>query len=140
MAGNHINVAITAPGIPNIRVFVTEPNKAKGHDFAITTAKAFEFLTTAFGPAESGRLDDAGPIESDTDEKLADVRMRGNLDLQREDFVLGCARREIDGRWHAQLSDRGDGEGRFVAGATRRLPHDRRGRGELGGFRRGDLP
>jgi Peptidase family M1 domain/Tetratricopeptide repeat-like domain len=49
--------AITAPGIPNIRVFVTEPNKEKAHDFAITVAKAFEFMTGEFGQAESGRLD-----------------------------------------------------------------------------------
>ena len=48
---------ITAPGIPNIRVFVTEGNKAKAQDFAITVAKEFEFMTTEFGQAESGRLD-----------------------------------------------------------------------------------
>jgi tetratricopeptide (TPR) repeat protein len=48
---------ITAPGIPNIRVFLTEKNKEKGHDFAITVAKEFEFMTDKFGGAESGRLD-----------------------------------------------------------------------------------
>ena len=48
---------ITAPGIPNIRVFLTEANKSKGHDFAINVAKEFEFMTDKFGPAESGRLD-----------------------------------------------------------------------------------
>jgi hypothetical protein len=49
--------AITAPGIPNIRVFVTEPNKAKAKDFAITVTREFEFMTDKFGGAESGRLD-----------------------------------------------------------------------------------
>jgi tetratricopeptide (TPR) repeat protein len=48
---------ITAPGIPNIRVFLTEKNKERGHDFAITVAKEFEFMTDKFGGAESGRLD-----------------------------------------------------------------------------------
>jgi len=48
---------ITAAGIPNIRVFLTEANKAKGHDFAINVAKEFEFMTDKFGPAETGRLD-----------------------------------------------------------------------------------
>jgi hypothetical protein len=45
--------AITAPGIPNIRVFVTEPNKAKAKDFAITVTREFEFMTDKFGGAES---------------------------------------------------------------------------------------
>jgi hypothetical protein len=49
--------AITAPGIPNIRVFVTEPNKTKAKDFAITVTREFEFMTDKFGGAESGRLD-----------------------------------------------------------------------------------
>jgi hypothetical protein len=48
---------ITAPGIPNIRVFLTEPNQAKGKDFAVTVAREFEFMTDKFGAAESGRLD-----------------------------------------------------------------------------------
>ena len=47
---------ITAPGIPNIRVFLTEANKLKGHDLAINVAKEFEFMTDKFGPAESGQL------------------------------------------------------------------------------------
>jgi predicted negative regulator of RcsB-dependent stress response len=49
--------AITAPGIPNVRVFVTEPNREKGHDLALNTVKAFEFMTDKFGGAESGRLE-----------------------------------------------------------------------------------
>jgi tetratricopeptide (TPR) repeat protein len=48
--------AITAPGIPNIRVFVTEANKDRGKDFAVTTARAFEFMSSTFGNAESGTL------------------------------------------------------------------------------------
>jgi tetratricopeptide (TPR) repeat protein len=49
--------AITAPGIPNVRVYVTEPNREKAHDLALNTVKAFEFLTDKFGGAESGRLE-----------------------------------------------------------------------------------
>jgi hypothetical protein len=48
--------AITAPGIPNIRVFVTEANKDRGKDFAVTTARVFEFMSSTFAPAESGVL------------------------------------------------------------------------------------
>jgi hypothetical protein len=47
---------ITAPGIPNIKVFVTEPNKDKGKDLAVNVARAFEFMTSTFGNAESGTL------------------------------------------------------------------------------------
>ncbi len=49
------------------------------------------------------------PIESEDDEKLSDVRMRGNLDLRREDFVLSFQREQQDDRWRAVLGDRGDG-------------------------------
>jgi aminopeptidase N len=48
---------ITAPGIPNIRVYVTEANKDKARDLALTTAKTFEFMTDKFGGAESGKLE-----------------------------------------------------------------------------------
>jgi len=41
-------------------------------------------------------------------EMLAEVRMRGNLDLQCESFVLGFERRTDGHRWSAHLSDRGD--------------------------------
>ena len=50
------------------------------------------------------------PLESPDDVKLADVRMRGNLDLQREDFVMGFVRVQVAERWTAQLSYRGEGE------------------------------
>ena len=49
--------AITAPGIPNVRVWVTEPNKEKAREMAVNTTKAFEFMSTLFGNAESGRLE-----------------------------------------------------------------------------------
>lgn len=50
------------------------------------------------------------PLEAP--EKLSDVRMRGNLDLRRESFVLGFerARDESQGKWLATLADRGDGD------------------------------
>ena len=48
--------AITAPGISNVRVYVTEDNKERGREFANSTARAFEFMTSQFGNAESGLL------------------------------------------------------------------------------------
>lgn len=52
------------------------------------------------------------PIEAPGEDKLADVRMRGNLDLQREGFVLAFGRSHdpVAKRWNARLEDRGDGE------------------------------
>ncbi len=47
---------ITAPGINNIRVYVTEKRKAVAAEFAQTAAKQFEFMTTTFGQPESGRI------------------------------------------------------------------------------------
>jgi len=48
---------ISSPGIPNIRAFVTDKYKEKGHDFTSTVAREFEFMTNLFGGAESGRLE-----------------------------------------------------------------------------------
>jgi aminopeptidase N len=48
---------ISPPGIPNIRAYVTEANKARAKDMAVTVAREFEFMSSAFGQAESGRLD-----------------------------------------------------------------------------------
>jgi aminopeptidase N len=47
---------ITAPGINNIRVYVTEKHKSVAVDFAQTAAKQFEFMTTTFGQPESSRI------------------------------------------------------------------------------------
>ena len=47
---------ITAPGINNIRVYVTEKHKDVAVDFAQTAAKQFEFMTTTFGQPESSRI------------------------------------------------------------------------------------
>lgn len=41
---------------PNVKVYVTEPNKARAADLGAMTQHAFEFMTDKFGPAESGRL------------------------------------------------------------------------------------
>ena len=51
------------------------------------------------------------PLGASSEDKLADVRMRGNLDLRREDFVLafGRSRDPVAERWSARLEDRGDG-------------------------------
>jgi hypothetical protein len=47
---------ITAPGINNIRIFVTEPRKAGAITLAQDAAKQFEYMTTTFGQPESGRI------------------------------------------------------------------------------------
>jgi hypothetical protein len=47
---------ISAPGVPNVHVYVIEADKAKAQDLAVTVAKEFEFMTDKFGGAESGRL------------------------------------------------------------------------------------
>jgi aminopeptidase N len=49
--------AFTIPGVSNIRAYVTEKNKEKAHDLASNVTREFEYLTSIFGPAESGRLD-----------------------------------------------------------------------------------
>lgn len=41
-------------------------------------------------------------------ELLAEVRMRGNLDLQTESFALGFQRIQVGDRWQARLLNRGD--------------------------------
>jgi aminopeptidase N len=48
---------VTIPGVSNIRAFVTEKSKEKAHDLASTVTREFEFMTNAFGNAESGHLD-----------------------------------------------------------------------------------
>jgi hypothetical protein len=47
---------ISAPGINNIRVYVTEPRKQFAVSFAQDAAKQFEFFTTSFGQPESSHL------------------------------------------------------------------------------------
>lgn len=50
------------------------------------------------------------PLESPDGTKLSDVRMRGNIDLRCEDFVLGFERTLLINRWSAKLSHRGETE------------------------------
>jgi predicted negative regulator of RcsB-dependent stress response len=47
---------VTAPGVPNVRVYLTDASKAHAQDFAVTVSKEFEFMTDKFGGADSGRL------------------------------------------------------------------------------------
>ncbi len=47
---------ISAPGVNNIKVYVTESRKPGAVDFAQTAAKEFEFMTTEFGQPESGQI------------------------------------------------------------------------------------
>jgi aminopeptidase N len=48
--------AITASGINNIHVYVTEKHKAGASEFAALAGREFEFLTSIFGQPESGRI------------------------------------------------------------------------------------
>jgi replicative DNA helicase/biotin operon repressor len=48
------------------------------------------------------------PIRNESNQKLSEVRMRGNLDLRRESFTLGFERVELLGKWRAKLEDRGE--------------------------------
>lgn len=47
---------ISAPGVNNIRVWVTEKHKANAVPFAQDAAKQFEFMSSTFGQPESGRI------------------------------------------------------------------------------------
>ena len=47
---------IGAPGIPNIRIFVTEKHKAAAQAYAATAAEQFEYFSSIFGQPETGRL------------------------------------------------------------------------------------
>jgi aminopeptidase N len=47
---------IMAPGINNIRVYVTQKHKDAAIDFAQTATKQFEFMSTTFGQPESSRI------------------------------------------------------------------------------------
>jgi len=45
------------PAVDNVRAFTTEASKEKAHDLASNTAREFEYLTSLFGGAESGRIE-----------------------------------------------------------------------------------
>jgi tetratricopeptide (TPR) repeat protein len=47
---------ISAPGIPNVRIWVTEKHKAPASGYAETAAEQFEYFSSIFGQPESGRL------------------------------------------------------------------------------------
>jgi aminopeptidase N len=48
--------AITAAGISNIRVYVTDKRKDGASEFAALAGREFEFMTNLFGQPESGRI------------------------------------------------------------------------------------
>ena len=47
---------ITASGVSNIHLYVTEKRKDGAQDFAALAGREFEFMTSAFGQPESGRI------------------------------------------------------------------------------------
>ena len=47
---------ITAPGVNNMRIYVTEKRKAGALDFVRQAAREFEFMSNTFGQPESGRI------------------------------------------------------------------------------------
>ena len=48
---------ITASGIGNVHVYVTEKRKDSAPDFAALAGREFEYMTSVFGQPESGRID-----------------------------------------------------------------------------------
>lgn len=50
------------------------------------------------------------PVRTDGGDKISEVRMRGNIDLEHESFVLGFERKKLDAinKWCARLIDRGE--------------------------------
>lgn len=48
------------------------------------------------------------PIREDNGPQLAEIRMRGNLDLRREGFILSFERDQTLGKWRTKLVDKGD--------------------------------
>ncbi len=50
-------LAITMPGVANVRVYLTQNNQAQGEEFATTVAQAFAWMSGEFGSAETDRLD-----------------------------------------------------------------------------------
>ena len=47
---------ISAAGIPNVRIFVTEKHKTAAAGYAATAAEQFEYYSSIFGQPETGRL------------------------------------------------------------------------------------
>ncbi|HEX4652026.1 MAG TPA: M1 family aminopeptidase [Granulicella sp.] len=47
---------IAAPGIPNVRIFVTDKHKANAATYAQTASEQFEYFSSVFGQPESSRL------------------------------------------------------------------------------------
>jgi tetratricopeptide (TPR) repeat protein len=47
---------ISAPGIPNVRIWITEKHKAAAAAYATTAAEQFEYFSSIYGEPESGRL------------------------------------------------------------------------------------
>lgn len=47
---------VSAPGVNNIKIYVTEKRKPAAVDFARQASREFEFMTTTFGQPESGRI------------------------------------------------------------------------------------
>jgi aminopeptidase N len=47
---------IAAPGIPNVRIWVTDKHKANATTYAQTASEQFEYFSSVFGQPESGRL------------------------------------------------------------------------------------
>lgn len=49
--------AITAPGSPNVRVYLTQRNQARGEEFATMVGQEIASMTSEFGSAETSRVD-----------------------------------------------------------------------------------
>lgn len=89
-------------------MFLHHTRKTSGGDPRKGEVDPFETLrgSSDFG-ACARNIIVTSPIRTET-ELLAEVRMRGNLDLRRSGFVMGFERQQLLDRWRAKLSDRGE--------------------------------
>lgn len=89
-------------------MFLHHTRKASGTDQKTGQIDPFDTLRGSgdFGAAARNILVTT-PLRTET-ELLAEVRMRGNLDLRRSGFVLGFERIKLLDKWRAKLVDRGD--------------------------------
>jgi tetratricopeptide (TPR) repeat protein len=55
VAGKFVD-PVSAPGIPNIKAYVTEPRKEAAVDFIRQANREFEFMTNSFGQPDSNRI------------------------------------------------------------------------------------
>jgi hypothetical protein len=89
-------------------MFLHHTRKASGADKA-QEVDPFDTLRGSgdFGAAARNIIV-TSPLRQDDGPVLAEVRMRGNIDLRRDGFVMGFERDQQLGKWRAKLIDKGE--------------------------------